>query len=1067
MKRFSLIVVALSITLAACTPLTSFNAPTATLPPITPVFFATDTPTPVPEPIYLNIIWQFHQPLYATDDQTNLVTRPWVRVYSTRTYDDMATLLSKYPRVHASFNFSPLLLRQINDLASGIRDQYWEAASKPASSLNDENKRFILANFFDGALPGFVDANARYKELLDKRGTVTDTNSLGAMLTFSEQDLRDLQVWYLLSCFSPGRLAQSPLQGIVAQGQNYSEDDKHTVMSAALDILAGIYSSYAQLQTDGQAELSVSPYAQAVLPLLINTDTAHDTNPDAKLPDPPFRSPQDVDEQLKRASQLYQDAFGTSPHGLLPQDGAVSAGIVQPIASAGYEWTVSGESVLAKAINPTGFQRDENGTVQNADTLYRPYTLPISDGQHLSIYFRDDALSNLISTTDATLTPTAAADDLVQRLLSIKTELKRENASGPHVVTLVLDAEDTLQNDSDGGQAFLEALYQRLSDAAEQMEIQTVTPAEYLSLFPDQHNLDSLPAGSWNAEPNAGFSAWIGTSESNAAWNNLSQAHAFLDDYLNGVKLADHAALEKAYDALLLAESADWLQLHTDEGNGDSKNDFDSTFRNLLKQVYASVGAPAPDYLQVPLTPATIITSSQPLQGAITPTIDGVADSGEWDAAGALRADDAGASQANNTISAFYYGANENSLFFRIDAQSDWSTLASGIDTAQPIRVGIYLAKPDTSVSSAFTRLAGDGEVRSALGMSATHLLEWSLETDGSASSALYVADGSGGWQGTPIATESGANVGKVLELSMSLADLGELPANAQVKMLVVVIRNGQALSSFPPNGLLQMSLTNKSTAATNSEQIIGSFDDPLNDDYGPGTYRYPTNAVFQPGMFDLKHVDIAVADQALIFHIAINGTIDNAWNTPIGLSVQTFDIYIDKDPGKGTGERKLLEGRNAVLPQQDGWEYALWVEGWNQQVFTSNGNGVFTAQAGAQINVDVDPTGSLTIRVPLAGPGEGDPAQWGYAIAMLGQENNPSAGVRRVRDISQIATEWSFGGAPDDTNHTRIIDALVPPGSSLSQEEALSRYTASQAKDTSTLGLDSYATLPLVTIEQ
>lgn len=1067
MKRFSLIVVALLSVLVACTPLASLNAPAPTPLPITPVFFATDTPTPVPDPIYLNIIWQFHQPLYASDSQTDLITRPWVRVYSTRKYSDMAAVLSQYPKVHASFNFSPVLLRQMSDLVHGARDQHWEEATKSAGSLGDEDKRFILGNFFDGALPGFVDSNARYKELLNKRGVVSDTSTIDSTLTFTEQDLRDLQVWYMLSCFSTRLLDQSPLKEIVAQGRDYSEDDKHTVMNVALDTLRGINSLYSQLQENGQSEISVSPYAQPVLPLLIDTEIARESDPEAQLPDPPFRWAQDADEQLKRAAQLYQDTYGVAPRGLLPLDGAVSASIVQPIVLAGYQWTVSGESVLAKAINPTGFQRDDAGTLQNADTLYRPYSVPISDGQQLSVFFRDDTLSGLVSSTYDTLTPTAAADDLIQRLIAIKAELRKENASGPHVVTLVLDGENALRNHSDGGQAFLEALYQRLSDAADQFEIQTVTPSEYLAKFPDQRGLDALPSGSWNEQPDANFSAWIGTSESNAEWNNLAQARTFLDDYLTGAKTADHAALQKAYDAMLLAEGADWLQWRNSDKNGDGKSYFDSAFRNLLRQVYSSVGAPSPDDLQVPLLPAATVTGSQQLQGVITPTIDGVADGSEWDAAGAVKAGDANVSQAGSTISGFYYGANSDTLFFRVDAQDDWSSLASGIDAAQPIRVGIYLAKPDTTDSSAFTRLAGDGEVRAALGMSATHLLEWSLETDGSASASLYAADTSGGWQGTPVVTASGAAVGKVLELSAPIKALGGLPANADLKMVVVVMRNGQALSNFPSNGLVQMPLLNGSVAVTSSEQVIGSFDDPLNDDHGPGAYTYPTNAVFQPGMFDLKHVNIAMVDQELVFHMGINGTVDNAWNSPLGLSVQTFDIYIDKDPGRSTGERKLLEGRNAALAQSDGWEYALWVEGWNQQVLTSNGKGAFTAQAGTQIKVEVDPTGSVTIRVPLVALGDGDPTQWGYAIAVLGQENNPATGVRRVRDVSQVATEWSIGGAPDDTNHTRIIDALVPAGAALSQEDALSKYPASQEKDISQLGPDSYGTLPLVTIGQ
>jgi alpha-amylase/alpha-mannosidase (GH57 family) len=1067
MKRFSFIVVALLSVLVACNPLSSLNAPTPTPLPITPVFFATDTPTPVPEPIYLNIIWQFHQPYYTSDAQTNLITRPWVRVYTTRDYYEMATWLSQYPQVHSSFNFSPVLLRQINELVNGARDQYWEEATKSAATLNDEDKRFILAHFFDGALPGFVQSQSRYKELLAKRGVISDSESIDSTLTFSEQDLRDLQVWYLLSGFTPSRLAQSPLHDIVSKGRDYSEDDKHTVMNVALDMLRQVNALYTQLQTNGQAEISVSPYAEPILPLLIDSETARESAPNATLPDPPFRSAQDAAEQLKRAAQSYQDTYGSAPGGLISRDGTVSASAAQSIVAAGYQWTVSGEGVLAKAINPTGFQRDDAGTVQNADTLYRPYTLAISEGQHLSIFFRDNALSGAISTTDSALTPTVAADHFIQRLIEIKAELKKENASGPHVVTLVLDGESALSEHADGGQAFLAALYQRLSESAERNEIQTITPSAYLAQFTDQRSLDTLPSGSWDEQPDAGFSAWIGTTESNAAWNNLTQARVFLDDYLTGAKTADHTSLQKAYDAMLLAEGADWLQWHGTDESAGNKNYSDNAFRNLLRQVYLSVGAPAPDDLQVPLLPSVVITGSQKQQGIITPTIDGVANDNEWDAAGAVKTSDANAAQEGNPVNAFYYAASGDTLYFRVDAQEDWSSLASSIDAAQAIRVGIYLAKPDTSASAAFTRLAGDGEVRSALGMSATHLLEWSLETDGSASAALYAADTSGGWEGTPLVMASGASVGKVLELSAPLKALGNLPANAELKMVVVVIRNGQVLGTFPANGLAQMPLLNSSVGASSSENAIASFDDPPNDDHGPGSYIYPSNAVFQPGMLDLQRVNVTQADQDLVFHLILSTTVDNAWNSPLGLSIQTFDIYIDKDPGKGSGERKLLEGRNAVLPQGDGWEYALWVEGWNQQVLVPDGKGNFNAQSGTQLKVEVDPTGSVTIRVPLAALGDGNPAQWGYAVAVLGEENNPSAGVRRVRDVSPSATEWSFGGAPDDTNHTRIIDALVPPGASPSQEEALSKYTHSQEKDVSQLNNNFYGTLPLITISQ
>jgi hypothetical protein len=67
------------------------------------------------------------------------------------------------------------------------------------------------------------------------------------------------------------------------------------------------------------------------------------------------------------------------------------------------------------------------------------------------------------------------------------------------------------------------------------------------------------------------------------------------------------------------------------------------------------------------------------------------------------------------------------------------------------------------------------------------------------------------------------------------------------------------------------------------------------------------------------------------------------------------------------------------------------------------------------------------------------------------------------VRDINPSASQWRFGGAPADTNHTRIID-LAWDGSP-SQQVVLSRYPSTTA-DIATLGADDFAQLPLLQVK-
>jgi hypothetical protein len=161
MKRLSnlawILITLLTLVVSSCqpTPMPSPapQPPTATATTAAPQPPTTQPPTPtVPAPaegLYLAIVWHQHQPLYYKDPQTGVYTRPWVRVHATKDYYDMAAMLENYPNVHVTFNLTPVLIRQLDDMAAGAKDSYWVLAEKPASQLTDDDKRFILTRFFD------------------------------------------------------------------------------------------------------------------------------------------------------------------------------------------------------------------------------------------------------------------------------------------------------------------------------------------------------------------------------------------------------------------------------------------------------------------------------------------------------------------------------------------------------------------------------------------------------------------------------------------------------------------------------------------------------------------------------------------------------------------------------------------------------------------------------------------------------------------------------------------------------------------------------------------------------
>jgi hypothetical protein len=234
---------------------------------------------------------------------------------------------------------------------------------------------------------------------------------------------------------------------------------------------------------------------------------------------------------------------------------------------------------------------------------------------------------------------------------------------------------------------------------------------------------------------------------------------------------------------------------------------------------------------------------------------------------------------------------------------------------------------------------------------------------------------------------------------------------------------------------------------------------DPTGDDHGPGTYTYPSDAVFTAGSYDLEHFSVGTEDDDLVVTFDMVAPVQNPWGSPRNFSVQTFDLYIDTDPGGGTGARRLIDGRNASLPQGSGWEFGVTVEGWEPAIYLASPDGTLEETRPSFDVVVFGGEGRVVVRLPLSLLGEGDPATWAYAAVVMSQEGFPSSGVRRVRDVESAAQQFRLGGAPNDANHTRIIDlAWATAGE---QESLLSDYSSADALDG--LTPDDFGTVPLI----
>jgi len=241
---------------------------------------------------------------------------------------------------------------------------------------------------------------------------------------------------------------------------------------------------------------------------------------------------------------------------------------------------------------------------------------------------------------------------------------------------------------------------------------------------------------------------------------------------------------------------------------------------------------------------------------------------------------------------------------------------------------------------------------------------------------------------------------------------------------------------------------------------LVLSIEDPEGDDKGPGTYSYPQDSVFPSQAYDLKRFEVAYDDNNVLFKFTFYGGLNNAWGAPNGMGVHTVDVYIDQDGVEGSGLRVLLPGRNAAVAAADAWDFVIWAEGWYPAMYRAGAKGPEEVQGELAISSDPGQR-KITLKVPKKVIGD-QPETWKYLAVVMSQEGFPSTGVLRVRDVLPEAQQWRFGGAPADTNHTRIIDVALPADVTPGQFELLGAYPPAQETNMDNLGPDDFAQLPM-----
>ncbi len=584
-------------------------------------------------------LFHMHQPYYK-DTLTGESFLPWVRLHATKGYFDIPYFASKCENAVFTVNLVPSLMEQLLEYAEGkLTDRYLELTLKPPSLMSDEEKLFVIDNFFSVNKKNFIYPNKEYLRLFEKRGESDDKKVLAKKVSlFSEQEIRDLQALFNLSWFGfAAEREYSVIRDLKEKGSGYSQGDIEEIVRVQFDIVKRLIPLYRDLYREGKIELTVSPYFHPILPLLIDTDIAKRCM-DRKLPES-FSFPEHAKWHLREALDFFENVFGHRPSGVWPSEGSVSPEVLDLFAELGIKWTATDEGILEKSL-------DKFDRAEDLYTLYR-----YRNG--VFVFFRDRELSDKVGFVYYNVSVEDAVSDFISGLEDIRVKSNGKDVS----VAVILDGENPWENYRDGGFEFLQTLF----DAFKREGWKPDTFSNALNAL-EPRQLDFIHSGSWI---NSDFAIWIGHEETNKAWTYLKKTADFFESKKNKV---DEAAFLKAKKELMIAEGSDWFWWYVDDFQVKDQDKFDFLFLKHLSNVYLTMGENVPNYLKTPIKKISFEPVKMP-SCVLFPEMDGrISNFFEWSGSGVLKVSSKGDTmyKGEGSIREIRFGQDGRNCYFLI-----------------------------------------------------------------------------------------------------------------------------------------------------------------------------------------------------------------------------------------------------------------------------------------------------------------------------------------------------------------------------------------------------------------
>ena len=138
---------------------------------------------------------------------------------------------------------------------------------------------------------------------------------------------------------------------LIDKGRYFTYQDRRDLIALIAGLLDDIPGKYRKLAEAGKIELSTSPYAHPILPLMLDFQTARETVHDAEIPDEPYPGGEArALDHIRRSVSAHEDAFGRKSAGCWPAEGTVSVDALALLGREGFAWCATGEAVLHHSL---------------------------------------------------------------------------------------------------------------------------------------------------------------------------------------------------------------------------------------------------------------------------------------------------------------------------------------------------------------------------------------------------------------------------------------------------------------------------------------------------------------------------------------------------------------------------------------------------------------------------------------------------------------------------------------------------------------------------------------------